>query len=967
MKPRTLYLAVLGCLLAPLPAVTAYAAPATVETPDAVPLTGAAWNAADRAYRAYAAGDYAAALRNVDIALKMRPDLARLHALRGFAEQGLRRRAQPRPSAAAATPFTVDVALLKKLDALEKDGDHEVALALAEQGLRAPGAHEALADRARQLRRQAAMQVAAKALRAEEEGDAPAALAAIRSAPAYDPEAPQYRLMLIKLLNENHDPAGAAQQARMALAIDSDDAMLQVYTAYLLQQQGQWAKAQPLYQQALTSDALGDADLRNLRLIGADAALAAGDTAAAIKALAPLPDTDAEVRDRRALVRLMADGSTRFRPTLVAPQLHCIVNRFGPVCSLFAGSSPAQRMAADAYRAQNAGNLPEALRLVADAIRVAGPTTELAAQRKQVLASMGREQATLAFKAIGANDTAQAAQALQRAIAFAPDVLAYRMMLIDIRVQNKAYADAEQLASEALRMDAGDVAPRVMHGYLRQQQGDLATARRDYLAALADPDLGDGDRLGATLYVADALTAGGDNRTAASVLAKYSSKEKPANEDPAYIAVQWRRRLATAGGPPPPLYPPGFDYRTTPYETVVTVKPSPYAADALVAAVFRAMTAHDDEQSLALARMLVASDAGNANYQRVLAAALTEAGATGEARQVNAKLGTSVPSLDFAYMAQRVKAPQLAATTFREIDQAGELPDRALQDAGYAALAANERRSAGGYFRRAIDAAGDNKVPLDQQQLFDVRRTVEQLERVWGGYASLSYRGASPQSNPAGAAASDSAQLGVEGFWRPPQLNRGNQYVDLYARVSGNVYSREEGIATGASSLLGAVGVRVKPLASQNVVLAAERLVPFGSRTASDWLLRAAYSADTGADLRARAGNWTMAQLYAEGGRYLSAGTTYFTSEGQLGRSFLLQDGGHSVLTPYLVLGADYNQGFLRREAVGAGIGLGWRYWYNEDRYTAPRSYFDLTVQYRARISGDDRAGGVVLRAVVTH
>ena len=127
MKPRIVYLAVLGCLLMPLPAVIAHAA----EVPDAVPFTGAAWNAADRAYRAYNAGDYAAALRNVDIALKMRPDLARLHALRGFAEQGLRRRAQPRPATAAATPFTVDVALLKKLDALEANGDHEIALALA--------------------------------------------------------------------------------------------------------------------------------------------------------------------------------------------------------------------------------------------------------------------------------------------------------------------------------------------------------------------------------------------------------------------------------------------------------------------------------------------------------------------------------------------------------------------------------------------------------------------------------------------------------------------------------------------------------------------------------------------------------------------------------------------------------------------------------------------------------------------
>jgi tetratricopeptide (TPR) repeat protein len=981
MKHRTCYLAVLGCLATFLPAHAAdpaqpVKANAMDAEADAAPLTGPAWTAADLAYKAYAQGDYAAALRHVKIALTLRPDLARLHALQGYAEQAMRRRIQPKALSAvpASTPYTADVALLKKLDALQASESYEVALALAEQGLRAPGQHTALAARARELHRQAAMQVAASALRADANGDAAAALAAIRTAPAIDPDAPQYRLLLIDLLNRNQDATGAYKAAQLALAIHGDDALTQTYTAFLLQQRGDWAGAQPLYQTALASDELGDADLRNLRLIVADAALAAGDAGAAMKALTPLPEGDIDARERRALVRYLAAGNTRYRPELNAPQLRCILNRFGPVCSLFAGARPSQRMAAASYRAQNDGKRDLALGLIGDAMLVGGATTELAAQRKQVLGIMGREQAGIAFKAINAGNTAAAQQALQRAITFAPEVMAYRIMIINMAVEQKDYAGAERLAIEAIRIDDGDIAPLVMRGYVRQAQGHLPAARADYMAALGNQDLAGADRTSASLYVADALTAGGDAAAAARVLDKLPA------DDP---QVHWRRRLFETGGQRPalaapgldyrampyerpPLTAPGLDYRATPYDTVVAIKPSPYAADALVSAIFHAMAAHDNDVAVSLARELAGSAPDNANYQRVLAIALTEAGATPEAGQIKTKLG-GAPDLEFAYMAQRVAAPQLAADTFKEIDQAGALPDRALQDAGYAALGANERPAAGNYFKRAIDASHDGRFALGDEQLFTVRRTVEQLERQWGGYIGLNYRGASPQSGPAGATASDSAQLGAEGYWRPPQFNRDGRYVDLYARVTANVYSRESGIATGAGSTLGALGVRVKPLASQNLILAAERLVPLGDNTDSDWLLRAAYSAGTGTDLRARAGQWTMAQVYAEAGRYLSAGTNYFTSEAQLGRSFLRTDGGHTVWTPYLVLGADYNEGFVQREAIGAGVGVSWRYWFNEDRYTAPRAYFDVNLQYRARISGDDRAGGVVLRAILTR
>ncbi|MRW82856.1 hypothetical protein GJ698_01965 [Pseudoduganella sp. FT26W] len=949
MKQPTLHFSVLCCVMSALPAALA-AAPAADQE-----LSGEAWRQADLAYRAYAERDYASAIRHAKEAARLRPDVKRLQALIGYAEQAQQRRRQPSSGSAA------DVALLKKIEALAAEEQYEVAVALAEQGLRAPGTHTVLAARARQLRSQAAMQVAAKALEADAAGNTAAALATMRSASAFDPEAPQYRLMLIKLLLQNNDADGAEAAARTALAINSDDAMTQTYAAFLQQQKGQREQARTLYAKAIKGDELGDADLLNLRLIAADAALSAADSRSALDALAPLRDSNPEVRERRALAQSMAAaGADGFRPSLTAPQLKCVLNRFGPVCSLFAGARPSQQLAAEAYRLQGENQLQQALAMIDAAIRVGGASTELQAQRKQIFGIMAREQAAIAFKALAANDTDQATQALNKAIAYAPDVMSYRMMLIDIQVQNKDYAAGERMADEAMQIDADDINPRVMRGYLRQAQGKFDSARQDYRAALANPELRDSERLHVGLFVADALWAGGAAGESGALLDTLPSSDPQ---------VRWRRRLVDASAALPALMPPTLDYRATPYDTVPSIHPSVYATDTLVAAIFRAMQRHDDEEAVSLSRLLVASAPDKQDFQRVLSIALTSAGETREARKVNQQLGASVPSLDFAYMAQRVKAPEVASPAFREIDQAGQLPERALRDAGYAAMDANERHSAIAYFKRAINASRDGDVPLEQQQLYDIRRTVEQLDRQWGVYASVSYRGSTPQSGPASGATGDSTQFGSEAYWRPSVLNRDGRYVDLYARLNATLHSEQQGIATGGASTLGAVGMRVKPLASQNVILAAERLVPIGARTDGDWLLRAAYSNGTGTDLVAGMSAWTMAQLYAEAGRYLHANSNYFTSEAQWGRSFRPAGAWplNSVLTPHLVLAADYNQGFAQPRAIGAGAGLTYRYWFNEDRYTAPRAYFDLTLQYRVRVSGDDRAGGVVLRAVISR
>lgn len=52
---------------------------------------------------------------------------------------------------------------------------------------------------------------------------------------------------------------------------------------------------------------------------------------------------------------------------------------------------------------------------------------------------------------------------------------------------------------------------------------------------------------------------------------------------------------------------------------------------------------------------------------------------------------------------------------------------------------------------------------------------------------------------------------------------------------------------------------------------------------------------------------------------------------------------------------------------MGAGVGTSLRYWFNEDKYTAPRSYWDVSLQYRGRISGDERAKGTFLRFTLSY
>ncbi|MDP1998694.1 MAG: hypothetical protein Q8K22_03765 [Rhodoferax sp.] len=52
---------------------------------------------------------------------------------------------------------------------------------------------------------------------------------------------------------------------------------------------------------------------------------------------------------------------------------------------------------------------------------------------------------------------------------------------------------------------------------------------------------------------------------------------------------------------------------------------------------------------------------------------------------------------------------------------------------------------------------------------------------------------------------------------------------------------------------------------------------------------------------------------------------------------------------------------------MGMGPGLNFRYWFNDDFYTAPRSFVDLSLQYRFKLQGDERAQGFFMTTSISY
>ena len=372
----------------------------------------------------------------------------------------------------------------------------------------------------------------------------------------------------------------------------------------------------------------------------------------------------------------------------------------------------------------------------------------------------------------------------------------------------------------------------------------------------------------------------------------------------------------------------------------------------------RSSAREDFESALRLGRLPIATEIG----------LLAELGHKAAARQrFERALGggefASLTDVDIAYLAMRVGDGDNALASFNRADTLGKLPKYAYQDAAYAALRAGQDSAAIAYFKRSIDEAKNTDGPtlrMDPQLLFNTRRAVAEVSRSSGVIASLTYRGAVSGLGPTPGtrAGADSLQAGIEGYWRPWGYRNG-RYAEVFARAFETLTSKGDGM-TGGSTLQSAVGVRVKPLAATNLVVSLSRVFARSGRR-NDWLAQLGYSGGSGGELRVDAPSWWTNRVSAEAGRYFIARQNYALATVETGKSLRPDTDAMWVLFPHLSIAADYDSTAVERVAFGAGPGIGARYWFREDTYHAPRSYLDMTLQYRFRISGAERAEGVFL------
>lgn len=180
------------------------------------------------------------------------------------------------------------------------------------------------------------------------------------------------------------------------------------------------------------------------------------------------------------------------------------------------------------------------------------------------------------------------------------------------------------------------------------------------------------------------------------------------------------------------------------------------------------------------------------------------------------------------------------------------------------------------------------------------------------------------------------------------------------------------------------------------------------------WLAYVTYGMYEGTTLRIDRPNWFTMEGYVQAGyswqdmsarlwkRNNSTGADTDQTSGKLkrdqafgagelrvGRSYRVDPiSERLVFFPYAVVGVDwlwnknrlsgldidgtdsYNQlGDGSSWSMGAGPGFNIRYWFREDHYNAPRSYLDLTTQYRFNIGGGqaDRAKGLFINLTLSY
>ncbi|CAN7554357.1 bacteriophage N4 adsorption protein A [Trinickia sp. LjRoot230] len=511
--------------------------------------------------------------------------------------------------------------------------------------------------------------------------------------------------------------------------------------------------------------------------------------------------------------------------------------------------------------------------------------------------------ADAAYKAIAAGDLPGAESYASRALKAQPASLQLALLMIDVFVREGKVAEADAQSEALLRRHPDDPLVLARHGFLQQAQHQYETAKHDFSAALEKGKWNATEERNLRLALADSALGAHDPETASRALAPLESAPDTAVQ---LRIAQLRLRNGDRQG-------------------------------ALRAAEIAQRNATTDEDRQSAATLIEFANAPEP------------------------KDDTAMKTLQTAYDLLREGHDADALAAFRQGFAGGAGGAGNYADAAYAAKRLGENDDAVELFKHSLDT-DDSEHAFDVQRRFGYRREVQQLERTWGFVVSLPYQGSafSPQGTV------NVLQPGIEAYWQPPKIGYQNgRVLQFFVRGYGTAYDGS-GNVTGMPTVQGSVGVRYKPIIDQNLVVAAERLVRIGRFSTNDWLARLGYSSEAGSDLRITEPSWRSWQVYGEADYFMHQGRYVLYSELRYGHTWALPSiSDHLTIYPHVALVFDHDNRETQKTALGVGPGVQFRFWFRENRYSAPASWADVTVQYRFPLTSAARARGVVVQATL--
>lgn len=209
------------------------------------------------------------------------------------------------------------------------------------------------------------------------------------------------------------------------------------------------------------------------------------------------------------------------------------------------------------------------------------------------------------------------------------------------------------------------------------------------------------------------------------------------------------------------------------------------------------------------------------------------------------------------------------------------------------------------------------------------------------------------------------SQGGAELSLRPPVIGfRHGRIFEVISRVL--YQQEVNSIEPIGSSLVATLGARYKPLETQDLYLSVERIFGVGSDATDNTLLRGSYGWLHGYRLRPGEPSWTYATLYLDLSYTAEPPRNWFAYvEGRVGRSFNYDDRALLTPLLYLRNRNLTGEGDDFYDVdVGAGVSLRWLW--NDDRYHDYRSVLELLprVGYDA-YNSDGRGWNIFLTGVM--